>query len=128
MQKYVNQKADFYIQSHGYNAGRPLKTPIRNCFAVWTKTPYAFEIVNCLFIAKRFKEFIHCTVIPFMRLKNVKRFLEIEFCKTYDIKDLKKIDFILKAEQNLKDSLEKTAELKIAFAQSIIKQSNQNHE
>ena len=31
---YSGQEADFYIQAKGLNAGRPLKNPKANCFAV----------------------------------------------------------------------------------------------
>lgn len=122
MQKYRGQKADFYIQSHGYNAGRPLREPIRNCFAVWTDIPNAFAIIDSLYIAKIFKSvYIHGTAIPFISLREIRPFLLRELTKCYELESFKKLDKVVKLETIYLEMLKQVRLLKIAYAQKIIK-------
>lgn len=94
---YQGQKATFYIQAKGNNAGRPLKKPIPNCFAVTTEIQNAFEIVYCLYRAKVFNFYIIGSVIPFIRIGDVKQLVKAAFrdSKFYDprkLATLEKID------------------------------------
>lgn len=86
--------ANFYIQSKGYYSGRPLKNPIRNCFAVQTNTPLAYQICYCLFKMKIYEPFIHGSVIPFIRLKDVQNIISEAFSKQYDEHNLQTIEKI----------------------------------
>lgn len=109
--------ADFYIQSHGKkNSGRPLRKPIRNCFAVWTNKENAFEIVNCLFVARKFEYFIGGSIIPFIRLYEIRKFLEGEFLKSYHAKSLKLIEVATKHESILYEQYLKSKMLSVAYA------------
>lgn len=127
MQKYVGQAgANFYIQSHGHNAGRPLREPIRNCFAVWTKTPNAFAIVECLYYSKSFRYFILGSVIPFIRLYEIRPFLESEFSKSYQLEYIRELQKVVELETHYLNTLKKIKLFKIAVAQSIIKKSTKS--
>jgi len=61
----------FFIQSKGENAGRPLKTAIANCFAVYSADEFLFEKVFVLFRQGKFKYYLIGSVIPFIRKKEV---------------------------------------------------------
>ncbi len=121
MQKYTGQKADFYIQSHGYNAGRPLREPIRNCFTVKTDIPNAFAIIESLYISKAFRYFIHGSVIPFISLREIRPFLEHELMKCYDLESFKELDKVVKLETTYLNILKQLRLLKIAYARQITK-------
>jgi hypothetical protein len=114
--------ADFYIQSHGEkNAGRPLRHPKRNCFAVWTDKENAFEIVSCLFIARKFEYYIGGSVIPFIKLSEIRKFLDIQFSKSYHSKSLKLVEAATKYEHLLGSQHEKSKMLTIAYARNAIR-------
>lgn len=116
-----NEKASFYIQSHGLHAGRPLKEPICNCFAIWTTVPNAYEICTCLWIAKKYEYFICGSVIPFIRLYEVKDLLRGEFSKSYHLKSLKHLENVLSLEKTLSAQCQHVKDLKIAYAMQIVK-------
>jgi len=121
LSKYKGQKADFYIQSHGLHAGRPLKKPIPNCFAVKTKRQNAFEIVFCLYKGRAFEYFICGSVIPFIRKFEIEPFLKKEFEK--DLK-LELLDRILKADEllkNLENQIKLVKQLQYATAREVYK-------
>ncbi|VDH05883.1 DUF6943 family protein [Bergeyella zoohelcum] len=63
----------FYIQSHGYNAGKPLRNPISNCWEYRTQRPQDFEILTIVFQSKILKTFIIGSVIPFLRLDDYRK-------------------------------------------------------
>lgn len=65
----------FYIQSRGYNAGRPLKKPIPNCWEVRTERSADFEILYIIFTSKILEPFFCGSVIPFIRLKDYKNII-----------------------------------------------------
>ena len=73
---YNGQQANFYIQNKGFNSGRPLREPKRNCFAVFTDDEFLFQKVQALFIGRYFEPFIHGSVIPTIRLYEVKQVIE----------------------------------------------------
>jgi restriction endonuclease S subunit len=77
-------QADFYIQSKGNHAGRPLKTPIPNCFAVSTKKPFAYQIFYCLFKMKIYYPYIGGTTVPFLSLYDFKKIAHPALEKQYD--------------------------------------------
>lgn len=65
----------FFIQSHGYNAGRPLKKPIPNCWEVRTERPADYEILYIVFESKILESFFVGSVIPFIRLGDYKNII-----------------------------------------------------
>ena len=67
----------FWIQNKGNHAGRPLRKPIPNCFAVYSEEPYLFEYVYCLWKARLFEPQIIGSVIPFIRKKEMGEVLKM---------------------------------------------------
>lgn len=65
----------FYIQSHGYNAGRPLKTPIPNCWEVRTQRTSDYEILYIVFESKILDSFFRGSVIPFISLRDYRNII-----------------------------------------------------
>lgn len=65
----------FYIQSHGNNAGRPLRKPIPNCWEVRTTRSADYEILYIVFESRILKNFIVGSVIPFIRLNDYKNII-----------------------------------------------------
>lgn len=115
------QKADFYIQSKGNYSGRPLKNPIRNCFAVKTNIPFAYEIVYCLFQARQFEIYIHGTCIPTIRITDVRKVINQsinkEFCNK-KMNTVKKIDELIITELK---KIEQLKELQMTLAHESIR-------
>jgi hypothetical protein len=118
---YTGQNANFYIQSKGLHAGRPLKNPIPNCFAVNTEVANAFEIVYSLWIAKAFQYYIGGTCVPFIRIGDLKNIVipAIENAKNVDEKQLKAIELIEKNIEIMNKKIKLMQELKNATAKSI---------
>ena len=65
----------FFIQSHGFNAGRPLKKPIPNCWEVRTERSADFEILYIVFESKILAPFFRGSVIPFIALSEYKNII-----------------------------------------------------
>lgn len=69
-------KPCFYIQSHGAHAGRVLHEPIANCFHVETESEddreFYFQVTNALYHLGYFREMQYGSVIPFLRIGDVK--------------------------------------------------------
>ena len=119
----------FYIQSHGYNAGRPLKKPIPNSWEIETKTNNAFEICFVVFNSKILQNYLRGSVIPFLSLHEYKKVIipylsnpiqEEEETKKRLIA-LQKIDDALK-ELEQRNKLYK--QLKTALAYDLLKKLN----
>lgn len=120
---YKGQEADFYIQAKGDHAGRPLRSPIPNCFAVTGAGPMAFEAVYSLWVAKVFYPYIGGSVIPFIRISDLKRILNahVNECVSRKAAELNKITAIDQAIADLEKKLSLAKELKQAYARSIFK-------
>jgi hypothetical protein len=58
----------FYIQCKGLHSGRPMLTPIPNCFVVQTDTPEMYQIAYALWVGRFYEPFIKGSVIPYIRL------------------------------------------------------------
>lgn len=65
----------FFVQSHGFNAGRPLKNPLCNCWEVRTNRSADFEILYIIFESKILMPFIGGSVIPFLRLSDYRNII-----------------------------------------------------
>ena len=116
----------FFIQSHGNNAGRPLKEPIPNCWEVRTVRQQDWEILSIVFISKVLDPFITGSVIPFIRLSDYKKIiapilkhgvhkngkLNARYLQIRQIEELIRIK---------KEQLSKLGELKTAISHQTIK-------
>jgi hypothetical protein len=67
-----NLTPSFYIQVKGLHSGRPLRNPITNCVAVYSDAPYLFELVYLLFKGRKFENCIIGSVVPFIRIDDIK--------------------------------------------------------
>lgn len=65
----------FYIQSHGFNAGKPLKKPILNSWEIETDFNNAFEVCFVVFNSKILNNYIRGSVIPFLSLREYKKII-----------------------------------------------------
>lgn len=66
----------FFIQSHGFHAGRPLREPIPNSWQIETQNPQGFEICFMLYNSRHLKNLIRGSVIPFIALHEYKKILK----------------------------------------------------
>lgn len=118
-----HKKASFYIQAKGLHSGRPLTDPIPNSFAVFTELPYLKELVYALYTAKKFEYFIYGSVVPFIRIGDVKTLLD-ESLQGYTtdkdklLKQIRLVDELLKTTES---RLIKAKQLKQAFAMQVLK-------
>ena len=115
----------FYIQSHGFNAGRPLKKPIPNSWEKQTETPNAFEICFVVFNSKMLEIYIRGSVIPFIALHEYKKIIQPYLsnptqCETI----LKKLNTVQKINLALEELEKKKTlfkQLKTAISNDILK-------
>jgi hypothetical protein len=115
----------FYIQSHGLNAGRPLKNPIPNSWEVQTETANAFEICFVIFNSKILELYIRGSVIPFIALHEYKKIIQPylnnpSHCETI----IKKLDTVQKIDLALEELEQKKKlykQLKTALSKDILK-------
>lgn len=108
-------KADFYIQSKGKHAGRPLKKPIPNCFAVSSDISNLFEIVYALYVAKRFNYIQIGSVIPFIRIKEAEKLI-IEHVPKADKKALLALNKVDELFNVTADKLKTIDQMRIMYA------------
>ncbi|WP_134344330.1 DUF6943 family protein [Flavobacterium psychrophilum] len=118
----------FYIQSHGFNAGRPLKKPIPNSWEIDTNTNNAFEICFVVFNSKILENCLRGSVIPFIALHEYKKIIKpYLYNKNQDSDTLKKLDAIQKIDLAFEE-IEKRKnlykQLKTALSQEVIKKIN----
>lgn len=115
---YKGQYANFYIQSKGLHAGRPMRNPIPNCFAVETNIENSYEIIYSLWKGKSFKHFIGGSVIPFIKISDVKKIVgkAIDKADNYNKNNLKKIELIDKQIENTLRQLELLKQMQVSIA------------
>jgi len=118
--------ANFYIQSHGLNAGRPLRQPIRNCYAVITDCPDAFEIVYCLYQSKVFEQHIIGSVIPFIRVRTVFALVNEAIQLNFSKQNLKLINNIDRHLANNQDTRKQLKLLIFSVARQAYKEAQDN--
>ena len=114
----------FYIQSHGFNAGRPLKKPITNSWEVQTENANAFEICFIIFNSKILKIYLRGSVIPFIALHEYKKVIEPYLNNPNQCKNIiKKLDTVQKIDLVLEELEKKKTlfkQLKIALSNDIL--------
>jgi len=117
------QAASFYILNKGLNAGRPSRTPYRNSFAVFTDDEFLYQKVQALFIGRYFEPFIHGSVIPTIRLYEVRQVIESNPINVDDkvkkqLESMNEIDkFILISREKIKLLLQ----MKTAIARETVR-------
>ena len=110
----------FYIQSKGFHAGRPLKDPIRNCFAVYTDDDLLFEKVYSIFTGRLFEPCIHGTAIPTVRIGDVREVIETALSQHKDVeKELKTIRSIDQLLCNMEKQISLYKQMQVALCRKI---------
>ena len=112
--------ANFFIQCKGNNSGRPLVDPIPNSFAVYTDVPYAFDIIQGLFISKKFVGNIIGSCVPFIRKTDLLKIIEPQLLKSHNLKELEAINLVDQQIENTLKKVEILKKLKISLAQKSI--------
>ena len=74
-QEIKNGQFRFFIQAHGFNAGRPLRSPKTNCWEFISEREADFEILYIIFESKILQSFIRGSVIPFIALIDYKNII-----------------------------------------------------
>ena len=119
----------FFILNKGLNSGKPLLNPCPNCFVVITQTESEknrlFQISAILQISGFYKVSLKGSVIPFISIKDCcitlkKGCLVIKKGGVQSENHLKAIALIIKKENELKSTLKKINQLKIAYMRSAI--------
>ncbi|UZR99012.1 DUF6943 family protein [Chondrinema litorale] len=80
-------EADFYIQSKGSNAGKPMKTPSANCFGVLVDQSvllptYFYYLVEAVYSTGIFKKYLKGSVIEFLTIEDFSRALNDYFSRS----------------------------------------------
>lgn len=121
IKSYNGGEANFYIQCKGLHSGRPLREPIPNCFMVNTDVKNAFQIVYSLWVSKAFKYCIGGSVVPFIRIQDVKDIVvpAINNNLSYGEKELSSLEVVDRNIENLEKKLKLIKELKVSLAMSI---------
>jgi hypothetical protein len=115
-------KATFYIQTKGNNSGKPLKKPIPNCVCVQTSITNLYEIVFALYKGKLFYPHIGGSVIPFIRIRQLKEVIDAGL-SNYDPKHkekLKSIESIEKLLASLHEKLRLYNQLQVYICREIL--------
>lgn len=116
----------FYIQSHGFHAGKPLKKPIPNSWEIDTETKNAFEICFMVYNSKILKNYLRGSVIPFLSLNEYKKIIKpifsnpIQFEET-TLKKLKTLELLDQAIKVQEDKHKYYIQLKTAIAHELLR-------
>jgi hypothetical protein len=123
--KRTYSKPHFYILNKGLNSGRPMNKPCPNCFVVTTETDKQREslyyLCQSLQIGEYFKFYIIGSVIPFIRIDDVRKVLNTAIRnykqQQWELK-VQKLKQISAYEENLKLQLKTISDLKMAILRS----------
>ena len=120
------KRATFYIQSKGEHAGRPLKSPIPNCWAVYSKVPHLYEIAFSLYRSGHLKTMLIGSVIPYLRLGDYKPILMTAAKKAhyFDRENLRTLELLDARIQNLTKQITLLGQYQRALAYKINRQLN----
>ncbi len=88
--------ATFYVQSKGNRTGRPLKTPLANCWAVYSELDYLRGIAFSIYASGHLRTHLVGSVIPFMRIDDYRKTLTraASIADHYDPKHLQTLEFL----------------------------------
>lgn len=96
-----SNEGNFYIQSKGLHAGRPLRAPIPNCFVCNTSIPFLFERIYSMYVGRYFEPIICGSVVPFIRIDETREVINTALdqqpttCEK-ELETINKIDCLLK--------------------------------
>ena len=115
----------FYIQSHGLNAGKPLKEPIPNSWHVETKVSNAFEICFIVYNSKFLKNYLRGSVIPFLSLREYRKIIKPLFDNPIQANELicKKLKAIALLDKAIESERKKQLyykEMKVVIANDLL--------
>lgn len=116
----------FYIQSHGYHAGRPLIKPIPNSWEIDTETKNAFEICFMVYNSKILKNYLRGSVIPFLSLHEYKKIIKPIFSNPIQFEEItiKKLNTLKLLDAAIKQEEEKRKyyhQLKTTIAHELLR-------
>jgi hypothetical protein len=115
-----SKPGSFYIQSKGLHAGRPLEKPIANCFVVYTDTPLLYERVYSLFVGRFFEPHIGGSVVPFIRIDDVRHVITEALRQENDFrKELQSIQQVDKMLQCLQEQMKLYKMMRLALCRKI---------
>ena len=114
-------RADFYIQSKGKHAGRPLREPIPNCWAIRTNCKHLFQICFAIYQSGHLKKLLRGSVIPFLALDEYRPILRRAVAKStqYDREHLRTLELIENLIVTQQEQIKVMRQYEQALAQKI---------
>jgi hypothetical protein len=104
----------FFILSKGMNAGKPLDKPCPNCFVIFAKSEEEKNLLYWLCFglwqANLFHPFITGSVIPFIRLENLRQVIVAALIKIKE-DDFYKSVSVMQSLQKYQENISKQLEL-----------------
>lgn len=120
----------FFILNKGLNSGKPLNEPCPNCFVCICQSEQEKEslywIAFALWQGQRFKQFLHGSAIPFIRINDLKNCLKsgIESSNRNNkifYSGLELLQDITRKDQRHKEILKTLTKLKHALVRDILR-------
>lgn len=120
----------FFILNKGLNSGKPLNEPCPNCFVCFCQSEQEREslywITFALWKGNRFRQFLCGSVIPFIRINDLKNCLKsgIESSMRNNkifFSGIKLLQEITNKDQKYKEILKTLSKLKFALVSDILK-------
>ena len=123
--KSAPKGAHFFIQAKGLHAGRPLRNAIPNAFLVEVSSAEELEnwywLTFMLYTSKQFQPHIGGSVIPFIRIKDVKTLLMRNPARPAEIaKIAASLKEVEKLEKIFEFKLKTIRDLKVVLAHKAI--------
>lgn len=115
------EAASFYVQAKGSKAGRPLASPIPNCWAVYSDLPHLRQIAYSIYKSRLLSTMRVGSVIPFIRLREYRRVLlkAADLHAAYDPKSLEVLTLIDERIDLMRQQLQNLAKYQAALAFKI---------
>ncbi len=112
--KNVYTENHFFILSKGLNAGKPMEKPCPNCFVLFAKSEEEKNQLNWLcyglWQGNFFRPFLTGSVIPFIRLDDLKTVINEAFTKV-DFNEFEKSISMIQGLQKHQEHISKQLEL-----------------